>query len=170
MDDNKPTERHNDDNDNYSDADEQDDREHWSSRLSFWLGAVGSAVGLGNLWRFPYQCASWGGGAFIFAYLVALITIGMPLLTQELALGQKHRSGDIEAFGKMNWRLRGIGLASIIGTFGIVTYYMMIIGISGVFFFESFSNPLPYNDPEYYEKSVLLYVDSIDKSKGIMSG
>eukprot|EP01084_Bolivina_argentea_P252289 423437_1 len=87
MDDNKPTERHNDDNDNYSDADEQDDREHWSSRLSFWLGAVGSAVGLGNLWRFPYQCASWGGGAFIFAYLVALITIGMPLLTQELALG-----------------------------------------------------------------------------------
>ena len=66
----------------------------------------------------------------------------MPIMTQELTLGQKHRSGDIEAFGKMNWRLRGIGLASVCGTFGIVTYYMVIIGLSLVLFFDSFRKTL----------------------------
>eukprot|EP01083_Nonionella_stella_P087142 242294_1 len=148
----------------------QEHREAWSSRVAFWLGAIGSAVGLGNLWRFPYQCAAWGGGAFIFAYLICLFTIGMPLLTQELSLGQKHRSGDIEAFGRMNWRLRGIGLASVIGSFTIVTYYMMLIGVSTVFFFESFFVPLPYDDPDYYKHKILLQPDSIEDSLGIMSG
>eukprot|EP01084_Bolivina_argentea_P252295 423448_1 len=151
------------------------ERQNWSGRVSFWLAAVGSAVGLGNLWRFPWQCARFGGGAFIFAYFVCLFTLGMPLLTQELALGQKHRSGDIEAFGRMNWRLRGIGLASVIGGFGIVTYYMMIIGISMVFFFESFISPLPYGGnisegSNYYATHVLMVADSIDDSNFTMSG
>eukprot|EP01084_Bolivina_argentea_P212769 361597_1 len=100
---------------NKDDDYQEEPREAWSGRVTFWLAAVGAAVGLGNLWRFPWQCANWGGGAFIFAYFVALFTMGMPLLTQELVLGQKHRSGDIEAFGRMNWRLRGIGLASVVG-------------------------------------------------------
>eukprot|EP00490_Sorites_sp_Unknown_P024499 CAMPEP_0114657026 /NCGR_PEP_ID=MMETSP0191-20121206/13245_1 /TAXON_ID=126664 /ORGANISM="Sorites sp." /LENGTH=159 /DNA_ID=CAMNT_0001875455 /DNA_START=70 /DNA_END=546 /DNA_ORIENTATION=+ len=125
---------------------EDENRANWSSRWVFWLAAIGSAVGLGNLWRFPWQCATWGGGAFIFAYVLCLITIGMPIMTQELTLGQKHRSGDIEAFGKMNWRLRGIGLASVCGTFGIVTYYMVIIGLSLVLFFDSFRKTLPYGE------------------------
>ena len=158
-------------NDNDNDY-ENDQRDAWSGRVTFWLAAVGSAVGLGNLWRFPWQCAKYGGGAFIFAYFVALATLGMPLLTQELVLGQKHRSGDIEAFGRMNWRLRGIGLASVIGGFGIVTYYMMIIGTSTVFFFESFMVPLPYegdNGPSYYLK-ILNLAGNIDESDGIIGG
>jgi len=126
----------------------EDGRVTWSGRVTFWLAAVGSAVGLGNLWRFPWQCAKWGAGAFIIAYFIALFTLGMPILTQELALGQKHRSGDIEAFGKMNWRLRGVGLASVIGAFGIVSYYMMIIGLSTVYFFESFMVPLPWDEDD----------------------
>ena len=147
-----------------------DDRDSWSGRVTFWLAAVGSAVGLGNLWRFPWQCNKWGAGAFIISYFVALFTLGMPLLTQELALGQKHRSGDIEAFGKMNWRLRGIGLASVIGAFGIVSYYMMIIGLSTVYFFESFMVPLPWteqDDLEYqanYWTKVLKLAEGIDDS------
>ena len=159
-------------NDNNNNAQGAEERESWSGRITFWLAAVGSAVGLGNLWRFPWQCARWGGGAFIFAYFIALITLGMPLLTQELALGQKHRSGDIEAFGRMNWRLRGIGLASVIGGFGIVTYYMMIIGVSTVFFFESFIVPLPYrgDDADSYWVSILQLADGIDGSTSIISG
>ena len=94
----------------------------------------------------------------------------MPLLTQELSLGQKHRSGDIEAFGRMNWRLRGIGLASVIGTFCIVTYYMVLIGVSAVFFFESFYVPLPYDDPNYFTDHILLQPESIEDAKGIMNG
>ena len=69
----------------------EDGRVKWSSRWAFWLAAVGAAVGLGNLWRFPWQCAKWGGGPFLIAYIFCLFTLGMPLLTQELALGQKHR-------------------------------------------------------------------------------
>eukprot|EP01084_Bolivina_argentea_P212768 361596_1 len=156
---------------------EEEVRAGWSGRIVFWLAAVGSAVGLGNLWRFPAQCAKYGGGAFIFAYFVALFSLGMPLLTQELALGQKHRSGDIEAFGRMNWRLRGIGLASVFGVFCIVTYYMMIIGISIVFFFESFMVPLPYaegNDIHtgsgYLYSDVLLLADSFESSQSVISG
>ena len=93
----------------------------------------------------------------------------MPLLTQELALGQKHRSGDIEAFGRMNWRLRGIGLASVIGSFGIVSYYMMIIGLSTVYFFESFMVPLPWADEDVtyssnYWMKILKLADDIEDS------
>jgi len=146
-----------------------DGRDTWSGRCTFWLAAVGSAVGLGNLWRFPWQCNKWGAGSFIFAYFVALFTLGMPLLTQELVLGQKHRSGDIEAFGRMNWRLRGIGLASVVGAFGIVTYYMMIIGISMVFFFESFMVPMPWegsaDDGANYWTEMLKLVPSIVDSE-----
>lgn len=123
----------------------EDGRSVWQSRWAFWLAAVGSAVGLGNLWRFPWQCATWGGGPFLFTYLLCLFFIGMPILTQELALGQKHRSGDIESFGRMNWRLRGIGLASVIGAFGIVTYYAVVIGMAVVFLFESMQKNLPYD-------------------------
>merc|ERR550525_1877251 len=144
-----------------------ENRETWSGRVTFWLAAVGSAVGLGNLWRFPWQCNKWGAGAFIMSYFIALFTLGMPLLTQELALGQKHRSGDIEAFGKMNWRLRGVGLASVIGAFGIVTYYMMIIGLSTVYFFESFWMPWESDDADYtatYWTKILKLPGSIEDS------
>merc|ERR550525_198914 len=146
-----------------------ENRETWSGRVTFWLAAVGSAVGLGNLWRFPWQCNKWGAGAFIMAYFIALFTLGMPLLTQELALGQKHRSGDIEAFGRMNWRLRGVGLASVIGAFGIVSYYMMIIGLSTVYFFESFMVPLPWDfddvgDGSTYWTTILKLADDITDS------
>lgn len=155
------------------DGQAEDGRDTWSGRCTFWLAAVGSAVGLGNLWRFPWQCNKWGAGAFIFAYFVALLTLGMPLLTQELVLGQKHRSGDIEAFGRMNWRLRGIGLASVVGAFGIVTYYMMIIGISMVFFFESFMVPMPWegdnDDGANYWTEVLDLAPSIVDSKPTVS-
>ena len=152
-----------------SPASEGEARATWSGRITFWLAAVGSAVGLGNLWRFPWQCNKWGAGAFIIAYFVALFTLGMPLLTQELALGQKHRSGDIEAFGRMNWRLRGIGLASVIGGFGIVTYYMMIIGLSTVYFFESFMVPLPWDGDDIasgsgYWTTILKLASSIEDS------
>ena len=72
----------------------------------------------------------------------------------------------------MNWRLRGIGLASVIGGFAIVTYYMMIIGLSTVFFFESFRVPLPYDGDggSDYWTTVLNIASSVDSSDGVISG
>ncbi len=55
-------------------------RQNWSSRRAFILAAIGSAIGLGNIWRFPFKCYDNGGGAFLFAYLIAMLTAGIPLL------------------------------------------------------------------------------------------
>ena len=76
--------------------------ETWKNRLAYWMAAIGSAVGLGNVWRFPWRVYMNGGGAFLIAYFIVLFLIGMPMLTQEMALGQKFQGGDVEAYGRIN--------------------------------------------------------------------
>jgi SNF family Na+-dependent transporter len=66
-----------------------EERGQWETRTSFILAAIGSAIGLGNIWRFPYICANNGGGAFLIAFVVALITAGIPILIMELSIGHK---------------------------------------------------------------------------------
>jgi len=72
-------------------AGDHPERGVWGSRLGFLLAAIGSAVGLGNIWRFPYMAYSNGGGAFLIPYAVAFLTVGLPLLLLEFGLG--HRTG-----------------------------------------------------------------------------
>jgi len=119
-------------------------QETWHNRAAYWMAAIGSAVGLGNIWRFPQRVYSNGGGAFLVAYFIVLFLVGMPTLTQEMALGQKFQGGDVEAYGRINWRLRGIGLASVIGVFVIVCYYSVIISYSLVFAVRSLESPQPW--------------------------
>jgi len=119
-------------------------QETWHNRAAYWMAAIGSAVGLGNIWRFPQRVYSNGGGAFLVAYFIVLFMVGMPTLTQEMALGQKFQGGDVEAYGRINWRLRGIGLASVIGVFVIVCYYSVIISYSLVFAVRSLESPQPW--------------------------
>lgn len=118
--------------------------EKWKNRCAYWMAAIGSAVGLGNIWRFPSRVYLNGGGAFLFAYFVILFLVGMPMLTQEMALGQKFQGGDVEAYGRINWRFRGVGLASVIGVYIIVTYYSVIIAYSLVYAVRSFESPQPW--------------------------
>ncbi|MCD4666431.1 hypothetical protein K8R47_01325 [archaeon] len=73
-------------------------RARWSSRTIFLFAAVGSAVGLGNIWRFPYLAYEYGGGAFLIPYFIALIVVGIPMLMLEFALGQKLQKGAVDAF------------------------------------------------------------------------
>ena len=70
---------------------QQSQRETFSSRKAFMFAAIGSAVGLGNIWRFPYVAYDIGGGAFIIPYLIALITAGIPLLLLDYAIGHRYR-------------------------------------------------------------------------------
>jgi Sodium:neurotransmitter symporter family. len=70
---------------------QQSQRETFSSRKAFMFAAIGSAVGLGNIWRFPYVAYDNGGGAFIIPYLIALITAGIPLLLLDYAIGHRYR-------------------------------------------------------------------------------
>jgi solute carrier family 6 GABA transporter-like protein 1 len=126
-------------------------REQWLNRPTFILASIGAAVGLGNFWRFPYLTNKYGGGFFFVPYLIALFTMGIPLLLMELSLGQKFQSGDISVFGGINKRLRGIGIASVFSAYIICFYYNVIISWAIVYFIAAFISPLPWsaNNPDF---------------------
>lgn len=111
----------------------------WSSRLAFYFAAIGSAVGFGNIWRFPSLVYEYGGGAFFVPYLLALIFIGLPILVLEIALGQYYETGDVDVFGGIHRRLRGVGLSSIACGYMLVTYYSMLLSWVANAFFDSFT-------------------------------
>lgn len=102
-------------------------RESWGTRGGFILAAVGSAVGLGNLWGFPYKLYSYGGGAFLIPYIVALICIGIPLMMLEFSLGHFTQRAAPDAFKRGHRRFEIIGWWGIILGFAIVTYYPVIL-------------------------------------------
>lgn len=77
-------------------------REIWGSRAGFILAAVGSAIGLGNIWRFPYMAYENGGGAFFVPYLFAMLTAGIPFMIIEFGLGHKLRGSAPVVFSKLN--------------------------------------------------------------------
>lgn len=102
------------------------ERASWSSRSTFILAAVGSAVGLGNAWRFPGLVAKHGGGTFLLVYLVAMLIIGIPLLMMEISIGRKTRSGAPGAMRAMNKKFEPIGWAAATNAFVITTYYAVV--------------------------------------------
>ncbi|MDH5649397.1 MAG: sodium-dependent transporter [Gammaproteobacteria bacterium] len=106
----------------------------WSSRLAFILAATGSAVGLGNIWKFPYITGENGGGAFVLVYLLCIALIGIPIMMAEILLGRRGRQSPIntmeslaeEAGRTPHWRL--LGWAGVLGGFLILSYYSVIAG------------------------------------------
>lgn len=138
-------------------------RERWNSSRSFTLAAVGSAVGLGNMWRFPYLAYKYGGGAFLFPYIIALFVLGIPLLILELALGQKLQKGAIKAFKAIHPRLVGIGFLGIATSFIIVIYYATVMAWTAFYLVQSFSQNLPWadNPKGYFFQNVLNISESI---------
>lgn len=104
-------------------------RGHWGSRLGFILAAVGSAVGLGNMWRFPYQMAENGGAVFLILYLVMVLLVGLPILLAEFAVGRGSGKSPIEAlatFGGLKWK--PLGFLFVAAGFLILGYYGVIAG------------------------------------------
>lgn len=103
------------------------EREQWGTRAGFILAAIGSAVGLGNIWRFPYVAYENGGGAFFIPYLFALLTAGIPLLIMEFTLGQKYRGSAPLTFARLNKKAEWIGWWQVGISFVIATYYSVIV-------------------------------------------
>nr|MDD6335292.1 sodium-dependent transporter [bacterium] len=103
------------------------ERESWSSRSVFILAAIGSAVGLGNAWRFPGLAYTYGGGAFLLVYLLAMVILGFPLLLMELSIGRKTRLGAPGAFRSINKKAEWIGWAGVANAFFIVCYYAVVL-------------------------------------------
>ena len=105
-------------------------RSQWGTRAGFILAAVGSAIGLGNIWRFPAVAFENGGGAFFIPYLFALLTAGIPILIMEFTMGHKYRGSAPLAFKRMNKKSEVIGWWGVIVAFVISTYYSVIIAWS----------------------------------------
>lgn len=102
-------------------------REHWSSRKAFVLAAIGSAIGLGNIWRFPFKCYESGGGAFLIAYLFAMLSAGIPLMILELSLGHRFKLSAPLSFAQIKKKYEWIGWLAVFVSFTITTYYAVIM-------------------------------------------
>ncbi len=105
----------------------EEQRENWGSRGGFVLAAIGSAVGLGNLWGFPYKLYSYGGGAFLIPYIIAIFCVGIPMMIMEFSLGHFTQRAAPEAFRRVNKNTEFVGWWSIIMGFVIITYYPVIL-------------------------------------------
>ena len=97
-------------------------RSSFTNKLGFVLAAAGSAVGLGNLWRFPYLAAKHGGGIFLLVYLILAVTFGFALMITEIALGRKTRLSAAGAYSKLDKRFGFLGALSSVVPFLITPY------------------------------------------------
>ena len=107
-----------------------ENRPQWGTRAGFILAAIGSAVGLGNIWRFPAVAYENGGGAFFIPYLFALLTAGIPLLILEFTVGHKYRGSSPLSFARLNKKWEWLGWWQVAISFVISTYYAAIIAWS----------------------------------------
>ncbi len=142
-------------------------RQHWSSRTVFILAAVGSAVGLGNVWRFPYLAGKYGGGAFLIPYLIALVVVGIPLLMLEFAVGQKMQQGAIGSFKKLNPNFASLGIFAIFSAFIIASYYAVVMAWCLLYFLASFGVKWSGDAESFFFKDVLQITEGVDKLGGI---
>jgi len=115
------------------------ERARWTSRTIFLFAAIGSAVGLGNVWRFPYLAGRYGGGAFLVPYLIMLVILGVPLLILEFAIGQKMQLGATGSFGRIKHKLSSIGFGAILCGFGVCSYYAVVMAWCLLYLIFSFS-------------------------------
>lgn len=106
----------------------KEERSSFSGKLGFILAAAGSAVGLGNLWRFPYLAAQHGGGIFIFVYVILVLTFGFSMLIMELAIGRKTKQSSITAYSKLHKKFGFLGYLAAIVPIIILPYYCVIGG------------------------------------------
>lgn len=132
-------------------------RPQWRTHIGFLLAAVGSAIGLGNIWRFSYLCYKNGGGAFLLPYLIALAIVGIPLMILEIGLGHKMRGSAPASFASVSKKWEWLGWWQIIFVmFGIVLYYSVIISWCLNFFFFSFNLSWGQNPAQFFENSFLM--------------
>ncbi|MFH1578452.1 MAG: sodium-dependent transporter [Candidatus Omnitrophota bacterium] len=114
-------------------------RQRWPSKLIFIFAAIGSAVGLGNVWRFPYLAGKYGGGAFLVPYIIMLFILGVPLLIMEFAIGQRMQLGAVGSFKKIKHKLSGLGLGAVLCGFVVVSYYAVVMAWCLLYFIYSFT-------------------------------
>ncbi|WP_319379733.1 sodium-dependent transporter [Thiomicrorhabdus sp.] len=167
-------------------------KESWSSQTVFIMAAVGSAVGLGNLWKFPYITGENGGGAFVLVYLACILLIGIPVLVSEIALGRAGKANPVQAMANLAresgvsrvWALLGVN--GVLASALILSFYTVIAGWAFAYFLDSFRGSFidisadkagnhfgamlanPYELMFWH--SVVLFISVYIVSRGIKSG
>jgi neurotransmitter:Na+ symporter, NSS family len=144
----------------------------WSTRLAFILAATGSAVGLGNIWRFPYIAGDNGGGAFVLIYLACILLIGLPIMMAEILLGRRGRQSPINTMltvAREEGLSRGWGLMGWIGVlagFLILSFYSVIAGWALAYVFKAGSGAFAGLDPE---SSSALFGDMLGDPEALLA-
>ncbi len=127
----------------------EEHREQWESRRTFVLAAVASAIGLGNVWAFPYRLYECGGAAFLIPFIIAMVGVGLPVMILEFSMGHFTQRAAPDAFAHVNKKLEVVGWWGMTLAFAIVTYYPVIIAYCFSFLWFSFKSivtgaPLPW--------------------------
>ena len=161
---------------------DQTERENWSSRMGFTLAAVGSAVGLGNMWRFSYMTAENGGAAFVVLYVAMTLLVGLPVMLAELTVGRSARRSPVQAlvhFGGSAWK--PLGVLFVAAGVVILSYYSVIAGWTVRYALEGLAVGFPEDSAAHFEAiatgtpAVLWHiafmaVTALVVSRGIRSG
>ena len=126
-------------------------RGNWTSRIGFILAAAGSAIGLGNIWKFPYITGQNGGGAFVLVYLACIVLIGLPIMMAEFLIGRHAQRDAVGAFEvlegrKSPWCL--VGWLAVAASFVLFSFYAVVAGWSFAYVFKSFTSGFAGQTPE----------------------
>jgi len=151
-------------------------REKWSSRTGFLLAGIGSAVGLGNVWRFPYIVGQNGGGAFLIPYIIAIFVLGLPLMMLEFSVGREFKGSVVSSMKKINGQLKWVGIIIVMVSIIVLSYYLVVTGwtiayliltlLGKKIIFDEFT--LTYYSPIFF--IVVTLITSYIVMKGIKGG
>ena len=137
------------------------DKNEWGSNLSFILAMIGSAVGLGNIWRYPYVLYSNGGGAFYIPYIVAILLMGIPFLILEYGVGYNYKSSFAKAVKTINAKWEFVGWFLPVAVFMIMIYYSAILGWDGIYMILSFTKGWGADPNAFFTTTLLQSSESI---------
>ena len=136
-------------------------KSEWNSTFAFMMAMIGSAVGLGNIWRFPNVLYSNGGGSFMIPYIVSLFVLGISFVLVEYAIGFKFKRSLVQILYFINKKLEPVAWFVLLVVFLITTYYVCVVGWDLIYIFLSFTKAWGTNPNLYFTNTVLQSTDSI---------
>eukprot|EP00929_Paragymnodinium_shiwhaense_P006286 TRINITY_DN10948_c0_g1_i1.p1 TRINITY_DN10948_c0_g1~~TRINITY_DN10948_c0_g1_i1.p1 ORF type:complete len:658 (-),score=60.11 TRINITY_DN10948_c0_g1_i1:529-2400(-) len=130
----------------------EDDREEMDN-ISYAMALIGYAIGIGNIWRFPYLCGKFGGMAFVVAYVCSFFFVAMPLYLMEMGMGQYTRKSVLDCYRMIHPRWVGLGIGQAIMLFCVISYFNVLLGYASVYVGASLLDPLPWSATEEFHES-----------------
>ncbi len=146
-------------------------RKTWSSTLAYILTVAGATIGFGATWRFPYLVGENGGGAYVLVFIIAMIFIGIPVILVENVIGRRRMQNSVDAFGgntmngkPINKQWKNVGIMGLIGSFGIMAYYMVLGGWVLVYIFNILNGNFDLSSPIDKEYTTQFYNNNINNN------